>query len=75
MWKMFTCPADVCECVNKPEAQRKENKRITKKIFSVFHQHAKPKCPILSKAKQLQEWVLLSSVTEGNNQHSGNPLL
>lgn len=53
MWKMFTCPADVCECVNKSEAQRKGNKRITKKIFSVFHQHARAKYPIAFQSKTI----------------------
>lgn len=72
-WELFTCPVDVCKCVNVPEAQRKGNKRITEKIFNVFHQSAWPKCPFLSEGKPLQERVLLSSVPEGNHQHSGSP--
>lgn len=51
--EVFNCPVGVCECVNKLEVQRKGNRRITKKVFVVFHQCARPKCLFLSKGKEL----------------------
>lgn len=56
------CLVDVCKGVNQVEAQKKGNKRITQEIFSILHQYARTECPFLPKGKQLQEWVLLSSV-------------
>lgn len=40
---------------DKPEAQMKGDKRTTEDILSAFHQHARLRCPFLSKGKWM--WV------------------